>query len=194
MLSRKTFWTVTLAVAVLGIAGGALIGDSLLHRPIADTEAFWAEIYNTPVEMAGRADAVVVGKAVGVEHSRFGYSDNGEDALPFEVAEFEIIRNVKGLSGETRVFVERAGGEGVYIDADGGPFEIGQSYLLFLKRQEEGPSYYQANSQARFRIANGRLQSLEKGDVVVDALHGRTLSEGLSLVRDGLRERGPAVQ
>ena len=191
MLSRKTFWTMTLAVVVLGVAGGALIGDSLIHRTVVTSEAAWVEVYRTPAEMAARADAIVLAKAVSVSPSRVAFSENGEDSLPFELVEFEVTRPVKGLAGASRVFVERAGGDSVYIDADGGPFEVGQDYLLFLKRQGEGDIFYQANNQARFRLANGRLQSLEKDDAVVDALQGRTLTEGLRIV--GLRQ-GPAGQ
>jgi hypothetical protein len=188
MLSRKAFWTVTLAVAVIGVAGGALIGDSLIHQPSNHAEAAWAEVFDAPAEMASRVDSIVVAKAISVAPGRVAYSENGEDALPYEVFEFQVTRPVKGL-GESTIFVERAGGEGMHLDVDGGAFEIGSSYLLFLKRGENG-LYYQVNNQGRFRIANGRLTSTEKGDVVVDSLTGRSLAEGLRM----LRVERPVVQ
>lgn len=191
MLSRKAFWSLTLVIAVAGLAGGALVGDNLLHQKVSSSHAAWAEIYSAPGEMARRVESIVVAKAVGVEPGRVAYSDNGEDALPFEVYQFEVEKAIKG-HGESTVFVERAGGvtpegESVFLDPDGGPFEIGQTYLLFLKQQTDGPYYYQVNAQGRFRVANGRLSSLEKNDVVVDRLNGHTLDEGLRVVRQGLR-------
>jgi hypothetical protein len=198
MLSRKTFWTVTLAVAVFGVAGGLLLGDGLIHRTTTTTEAAWAEIYQAPAEMARRVDSIVLAKAVGVAPGRVAYSENGEDALPYEVFELEVVKPLKGR-GEGTIYVERAGGtapdgSSVFLDMDGGPFEIGQTYLLFLKRQQDTGLYYQVNHQGRFRVANDRLWSTETDDVVAKAFHGRTLGQGFELVREGLRGGRPAVR
>jgi hypothetical protein len=197
MPSRKTFWILTPAVAVLGLASGAVIADRVIHEPHVKTQAAWVEIYRSPSQMSRRVDVVVVAKAVGVEPGRVAYSDNGEDALPYQVFEFEPVNSVKGLRGDRNLFVERAGGDSpdgsnVYLDADGGPFEIGQTYLLFLKRQPDGPYFYQVNNQGRYRVANDRLQAVEKGDAVTDTLDGRTLREGLGMVRAALRRASPA--
>jgi hypothetical protein len=199
MLSRKTFYTVTLAVAVVGVAGGLVLGDHLIHRTVTSTEAAWAEIYKAPTEMARRVDAVVLAKAVSVAPGRVAYSDNGEDALPFEVFEFEVVKPVKGLQGVSSVFVERAGGiapdgSSVVFDMDGGAFELGQTYLLFLKRQPDTGLFYQVNSQGRFRVANDRLWSTETDDPVAKAFHGRTLGQGIAMVREDLRGDRPVVQ
>jgi hypothetical protein len=187
MLARKTFWTLTLAVAVVGIAGGAVVGDSLIHREVAQSDAAWAQVFRTPDQLTRGVDAVVFAHAVTVEAGRVAYSDNGEDALPYQVYEFEVIRPVKGLKGADRIFVERAGGESaegaVYLDADGGEFEIGQAYMLFLNQQPDGPYFYQVNHQGRYRVANGRLHASVHDDVVTEALNGRTIEEGLRIVK-----------
>ncbi|HET9866057.1 MAG TPA: hypothetical protein VFQ06_02100, partial [Nitrospira sp.] len=86
-------------------------------------------------------------------------------------------------------YVERAGGvdpEGnpVHLNADGGDFELGNSYLLFLKRQEDGPYYYQVNDQGRYQVEGGRLKGVDKDDEVSAKFHDRTLEEGIRIVKE----------
>ena len=109
--------------------------------------------------------------------------------MPFEVVSFRVVDNIKGKKGDGVIYVERAGGldnEGnqVYIDADGGDFEIGNSYLLFLKRQEDGPYYYQVNDQGRYQVEGGRLKGVNKGDEVSMSFQDRTVEEGLRMVKE----------
>lgn len=85
----------------------------------------------------------MLGRAIDKQPGRIAYSANGEDALPFEVVAFQVLNGLKGKNGDGVVYVERAGGvdpEGnpVHLNADGGDFELGNTYLLFLKRQEDG--------------------------------------------------------
>lgn len=196
MISRKLVWTTTLVVAVAGLAGGALIADGLLHREVVTIDAAWKQVFTRPADLVRGADAIVFAKAVAVAPGRVAYSDNGEDALPFQVVEFEVVRGLKGAEGMDRVYVERAGGvdpEGrsVFLDMDGGPFELGQTYMLFLKTQEEGPYFYQVNDQGRYRVAQDRLIAAAPDDPVATRFHNRTVEEGAALVRSHLRAGAP---
>jgi hypothetical protein len=193
MISRKLFWSVTSLVTIAGLGLGVLAADGFIHRTETATEAAWKEVYEAPSRLVGGVDAIVLAKAVAVEPGRVAYSDNGEDMLPFEVVEFQVVRGLKGAAGEDRVFVERAGGitpEGpaLYVDADGGPFEKGATYLLFLKRQEDGPYYYQVNNQGRFLVDDDRLWAADERDPVARFFEGQTVAEGIGFIQSELRE------
>lgn len=186
MLSRKVFWSVTIALAVVGAASGALLGNAVFNHPTPASQAAWKEVFDSPSQLARRVDAVVLAKAVGVEPGRVAYSSNREDALPFEVVRFEVIRGLRGAGAGEIVPVERAAGD---IDVDGGAYEMGATYLLFLKRQEEGPYFYQVNHQGRYLVDQGRLYAAAPEDPVASFFEGRPVAEGLGLVRGYLRER-----
>jgi hypothetical protein len=105
------------------------------------------------------------------------------------VLSFRFNNNNNAKHGEGIVYVERAGGvdhEGnqVYLDADGGDFEVGNSYLLFLKQQEDGPYFYQVNDQGRYHVEGGRLKGVDKDDEVSMMLHDRPVEEGLRMVKE----------
>jgi hypothetical protein len=104
---------------------------------------------------------------------------------------FEVRRGIKGLRPGEQFVLERAGGldyegQNVILDADGGPFEMGASYLLFLQRQEEGPFWYQVNDQGRYRVEQDRLVAAMPDDPVASFYDGRRLDEGLGLIREYL--------
>jgi hypothetical protein len=192
MLSRKSFWSVTCAVAFVGLASGALLGERMSNR-LEFVEAAWARVYESPSEMVQDVDAIALARAVGVEPGRVAYSENGEDALPFEVVSFEVIKGFKGTQGLDTLQVERAGGltpdgKSVTIDFDGGAFVPGQAYLLFLKRQEDGPYFYQVNHQGRYALNKGLLSAATEGeDAVAQSFDGQSLEHGLGLVRESLK-------
>lgn len=192
MLSRKLFLTGTLAVAVIGLVAGALVADNFLHSKVENTsQAAWKEVYKQPRELVRSVDAIVLATAVDVQPGRTAFSEDGEDALSFEVARFAVVKGLKGAEAGEEISVERAAASegGVFLDYDGGRFEIGNTYLLFLKQQEDGgPYFYQVNNQGRYRVAAGRLHADDDDDDVVTHFHNRTVQEGLSLVRANLRE------
>ena len=188
MISRKAFWSVTIAMVVLGVASGALVGNNLF-APATPAHAAWKDVFEAPSELAQGVDAIVMAQAVGVEPGRVARSANGEDVLPYQVYEFEVLRGAKGAFRGERVFVERAGGltskgEAIVIDVDGGDFELGKPYVLFLKQQEDGPYFYQVNHQGRYHVANGRLLSIAQDDAVASFFDGRPVSEALGLARE----------
>lgn len=194
MVSKKLFLTLTIALGLAGVAAGALLNP---FRPAPRPMAIWKDVYKAPKEMARDVDAVLIGRVTGIEPGRVAVSENGEHALFFELAELETLSSVKGTSPGERVLVERLSvtnldgeedQEAVALDADGGPFEPGKTYLLFLKRQEDGQYYYQVNNQGRFLVDGGRLRAADPADPVPALLHGKPVGAGLAL----LRERRPA--
>jgi hypothetical protein len=191
MRNRKLYWSLTLVLAVLGFSFGTLAGNNLDAHSDVDvqlsTRAVWKEVYQTPAQMAARADAVVLARVAGVQPGRVAFSASGEDALPFQVVELDVVRAFKGARTGDRISLERAGGtapdgRAVHLDFDGGDFEAGATYLLFLKRQEAGPFYYQVNHQGRYLEAEGRLWAVDPDDPVAKSFEGRPVAQGLRLV------------
>ena len=194
MIGRKTM------LVGAGIAAAASLGISATlgyHHHGGErgstTSAAWKDTYQTVGDLVRDVDVIAVADAVRSTSGRMAYSDGGEDSLPFEVVEFDVSEAVKGTTDGGRLEVERVGGldaEGVsvYFDSDGGAFEPGGRYLLFLKKQEEGGYYYQVNDQGRYRVVVGRLRTaLDPAAVIAQAFHGRPLEEGLALIRRELK-------
>jgi hypothetical protein len=103
--------------------------------------------------------------------------------------EFSVVQGLKGMAMGERFLLERVGGidaqgDSVQVDMDGGAFQSGDTYLLLLKRQEEGPYYFQVNDQGRFHIVRGRLRAMNPHDAVAAAFHGRSVEEGITLMRE----------
>ena len=200
MIKRRTFLILTLFIAFSGLLASSYLGWQAHQDGPAGSrivQAAWKHTFESVSGMARGVDAIVLAEAVQTRPGRIAYSDNGEDALPFEEVVFRVERGLKGAQPGSEIVVERAGGRDfddhvVVLDADGGPFTIGRTYVLFLMRQEDGPSYYQANDQARFDVENGRLKAASPDGPVGAFLHGRDLTEALGLVEDSLGGRGDA--
>ncbi|MGI9067979.1 MAG: hypothetical protein ACR2HX_16455 [Pyrinomonadaceae bacterium] len=194
-MKRKNFVILTVFVALCGLSASAMFGlkrhqDEKAQEPSrSKSAAVWKEVYKTPDDLVKSVDTIVLAQAIDRQPGRIATSANGEDVLPFEVVTFRVVNNLKGKKGDGIIYVERAGGvdyEGnqVYLDADGGDFEIGNSYLLFLKRQEDGPYYYQVNDQGRYQVEGGRLKGVDKDDDVSVIFHDRRVEEGLQIVKE----------
>lgn len=196
MLSRKVFWSVTLVLALVGVTSGALLGNHVTSGPVPASHAAWKQIFESAPRMAQSVDAVVLAKAVSVTPGRVAMSANGKDGLPFQVYQFEVVRGVKGAHAGETLQIERAGGVApdgrqVVLDMDGGAFEVGGTYLLFLDRQEDGPYFYQVNAQGRYLVDDNRLWSVDPSDRVAAFFEGRPVQEGLGLLREYVREGRP---
>jgi hypothetical protein len=189
-MTRRTFWTYTLIIAICGLSVSAAFGWRHHGQPPQQprVSAHWKEHFDGIGQMVKASDAVVLARADSVAPGRVAFSSNNEDSLAFEVVNFTVLRGMKGeRTGET-VSVERVSstqdGTVAYFNFDGGDFEVGGTYLLFLKKQEDGgPYYYQVNDQGRFHEEGGRLVAASPDDPVAAQLHGRQVSEGLDLVR-----------
>lgn len=199
MKQRKLFWTITVAVAVVGLAAGSWAGFEMAHQPRQLTATAWAVEYTNPTQMARGVDAIVVAKPVSVSPGRVATSTNGEDKLPYEVVELEVVSGLKGAARGETLLLERVGGDDttghtVFLDADGGPLTLGQPYLLFLKQQEKSPYFFQVNDQARFVVEDGRLaapEMIDRDDPVVRQFAGLSVAEAQGLVSSALRPQGP---
>ncbi len=156
-----------------------------------NSAAVWKEVYSSPDQMIVGVDAIVLAEAISVVPSRVARSENSEDELPFELVTFRVSNLIKGAKSEELVYVERAGGldsngQAINLDLDGGNFEIGKSYLLFLKQQEEGPYFYQVNDQGRYDVVGDKLKAVgnDETDKVKDSFKNKTVGEGLRMVKE----------
>ena len=191
-MTRKTFWTYTLIVALCGLSVSAAVGWRRHQQPAADgtrTAASWKHHFKDAKELVKSADAVVVARADSVAPGRVAYSSDGQDSLAFEVVNFTVVDGLKGEKDGSAISVERVsstqGGDVAYFNFDGGNYEVGGTSLLFLKQQEDGgPYYYQINDQGRFHEEGGQLRAVEPGDPVAALFHGRSVKEAKALVKE----------
>ena len=202
----KQFLLGTILAAVVGLSVSAMISwqnhetieqAGLSGEQSCETEnkpnsaAVWKEVYSSPDQMIAGVDAVVLAEAFNITPSRVARSENSDDELPFELVAFRVTNPIKGAVSEELVYVERAGGfdsdgQAVNLDIDGGNFEIGKSYLLFLKRQEEGPYFYQVNDQGRYDVVGNKLKAVGTGetDKVKDQFKNKTVDEAVRMVKE----------
>lgn len=183
------------AAAVLGFGGSAMILASL--DPQARTvHAHWKRVFSTPREMTRGVEAIALARATGIAPGRMAYSDDSGDSLPFEEVSFEVVRGIEGLTEGQDIVVERVGGldaEGseVHFDADGGSFEVGEDYRLFLDRIEGSDLFRQVNHQGRFHVHKGRLRGAHGRDPVVELLDDSDAEAALFLIEGWRRSSGP---
>ena len=191
MRSSKLFWVLSFVFAVAGFTGGSLVS----HETSTEAgKAVWKEVYKSSAEMASRVDAIVLARMTGTRPGRVAWSEYGEDALPFQIVELDVLEGIKGTAKVERISLERVGGmapdgRAVDLSYDGGAFEHGATYLLFLKKQEDGPHYYQVNHQGRYLVAEDRLWAADPEDSVAKAFEGAPLSRVLGELRSGGRGR-----
>jgi hypothetical protein len=196
-LSHRIFWTGTLAILAVGFTGGRIVADHLLERKAPRTAAAWKETYRSPHELVRGVDVIVLASAADIRPGRVATSENSEDFLGFELVDLQVLRGLKGAKPGERITLERAAESegGHFLDADGGPFEVGQTYLLFLQRKEDGdPYFYQVNNQGRYRVQNNRLVANGPADEVIAHFQHSTVKEGLDKVRTSLRGQEPRVR
>ncbi len=185
MRSNKIFWAMSLVLAVAGFTGGSLISH---ETSTMEGKAVWKEVYGSPAEMAARVDAVVLARVAGTQPGRVVWSEGGEDALPFQLVELDVLQGIKGAAKAERILLERVGGtapdgRAVDLSYDGGAFEYGATYLLFLKKQEDGPYFYQVNHQGRYLVAGDRLWAADPEDSVAKAFEGAPVSRVVGELR-----------
>jgi hypothetical protein len=202
MISRKKFLLGTVAVVALGLMAGVVIGDRIVHKTKHYAEAAWVDVFDTPRALARGVDTIVLAQALETRPGRTALSANGEDIMPFQVTEFEVVHALRGASDYDHLVVERAGGvtpdgRTVVVDADGGEFETGRIYLLFLNQQEQGDYYFQVNHQGRFVAEGDHLLAASPEDNVAAALHGETVEQAVARVEGFLqnqRDRTPLAK
>ncbi|HEX8129092.1 MAG TPA: hypothetical protein VF527_08330 [Pyrinomonadaceae bacterium] len=189
-MTKKSFWLYTLIIALCGLSVSAAFGWRHHQQPRNEpyTAASWKHHFKDAKELVKSADAVVLARVESIAPGRTAYSTNGDDSLAFEVVNLTVVDGLKGEKDGASIAIERVssdqGGTIAYFNFDGGSFETGGTYLLFLKQQEDGgPYYYQINDQGRFHEEGGHLQAVESDDPVTALFHGRTVAEGIEVVK-----------
>jgi hypothetical protein len=167
---------------------GLLLGPAL--RPPADDlvgQATWKDVYNTTEQMTQAVDAVALVTARGTEPGRVAESDSPEGtSVHYVLNHFTVDQVLKGaLSAGGALTVEQtaemhAGDQVVGVDGDGGPYEAGRQYLVFLNRQPDTGLWYVVSYQGRYDVQNDRLVGVVGHDDVVLDLHLAPLGDALA--------------
>ncbi len=176
--------------ASAGAIAGHLVQTARDGDPGPRVKALWVYHANNASQMAKDVDAVAVAQHLGVRPGRTVFSTRGEAPLAFEQDDFIVVRAFKGLRGGEpfaleRVATEQPDGPRAF-DADGGAYESGQDYLLFLKKQKDTGLYYVVNDQARYGVdASGRLRAIrhDARAAVSQQLAGRRLADVPGILR-----------
>ena len=191
---KKTTFAIS-AVAVIALAVASSFGVAqALHPEHNRFHAAWKDTYVEPAAMMRGVDAIVIARHVGTSPGRIAYSDNPEDAVPFELNHFVVERGLKGLPAGTAFTLERVGGDldgmTVYLDADGGAYRKGEAYALFLNRQPESGFFYLVNDEGRFSVERDQLTPVSHG-AVAGQLAGLNVEELAANVRQAVRRGAP---
>lgn len=175
------------AVSVMALSAMALADEGHATTPGLLAHATWVFQAQSLSDLVERADLIVIAEHGLAKPGRIAGRGQGE--VPFTLNGFIVHSVLKGEFEDDVLLVEQTGGrlpsgEVLRID-DGGPFEPGKHYLLFLADQGTG-LYYQLNQQARYGIDRNRLVGIEPSDAVVAQLHGRRLDTVLRDIRGAM--------
>ena len=170
----------------MGVVTAMVAGHFLKAKPLPTrtVQARWKNIYKTTGGLVAGADLIVVADHMSAEAGRI--VGEGEDATPFTNNTFAVESILKGVHEGPTLVLEQTGGimaDGqVFNINDGGPYEPGARYVLFLKSRGDG-TYYLINYQSRYRIDGDMLDGVDPTDRVVSQIHGRTLDGGRDLIQ-----------
>ena len=178
-----------LAVALLTLVGASALGfwgtHQLIHNA-SPANAHWAVRFAELEAMAFGVDLVAVGTVIGVAPGRVALSDGGEDGIAYTNVTFALHTVLKGSRQDRTIVLEQTGGvlpDGSILSIDdGGPYERGERYLLFLNKQPDSSYYYLVHPQGRFLIKAGRLLAVAPRDRVASRLHKRTEAEAIAAI------------
>lgn len=176
LMTRKSVITTFCLAVVLAVAYSAgLAGKSHLS---SHSHASWVDVYGEAQDMAHHVDEVVIARAQAVTPGRVAYSDDGQDSVSFDNITFTVERSFKNQAEPgTSITIERIASN---VDFDGGPYLIGDTYALFLRKQEATGRYYLVNDQGRFKISGGVLVGVKPHDPVADVFDGLTRADFVS--------------
>jgi len=177
------------AALVVGVATALAVGQFMTSKPATVTaKAQWKNVYRTQSGLVMGADLIVFAEHVSAEPGRV--VGGGEDATPFTNNTFKIEKIVKGEYEGSELMVEQTGGimaDGrIFNIDDGGPYEIGARYLLFLNSNEEG-AFYVINHQARYNVRGDELEGVDPTDRVVASFHRARFDEANEMIRERVR-------
>ena len=194
MKKRNPVIALSIAAALLAVLLSVVVAPRLLPdsagRGTFAAHGHWEVSYKNLGQMIADADAIVVATHLYSQPGRVEDAETG-DPLPFTNQYFRAEQVGKSRKGMANHFVvEQTGGEipggGILTIDDGGPYQPGSRYLLFLKQQPDGSYYYLPNPQGRFLNEGGKLKAVVK-DQATALVHGQTEEEALGRVRRGGR-------
>jgi hypothetical protein len=167
------------------LALGLLVGPFFAPAPKTDqvTRSSWKDIYDSPQALLKGVDAVALVHLIGSEPGRIAPGDNGGSPVAYLLDHFAVDQAVKGtIAPGDSVTVEQTAeqhddGSVVGIDSDGGPYDLGKQYLVFLKKQPGTDRYYVVSFQGRYNIENERLVGVHADDPVVTKLQSKRLAD-----------------
>jgi hypothetical protein len=174
------------AALVMGVATALAVGQFMTSKPATITaKAQWKNVYRTQSGLVAGADLIVLAEHASAEPGRIVGFD--EDALPFTNNTFKVERILKGDYEGSELVVEQTGGVmangTVFSVDDGGPYEIGGRYLLFLNSNEKG-AFYVINHQARYNVRGDELEGVDPTDSVVASFHRAKFTEAGETIRE----------
>ena len=182
MITRRTFFMVSAVVATFALSASAFVGWTQHNPDRRMVKAHWEFNPTSLAQMAAHSDAIVVARAESSSAGRTACDDSGYDCLQFENVAFSTLRPLKGDVGGTFELerVAASSDEAIFFDGDGGEYEAGRTYLLFLDRGEPG-NFILSSDQGRFDVTNGRLHAVAREGGAASVLHGRSLDGALRL-------------
>jgi hypothetical protein len=139
-------------------------GDESEHVDGPLVHALWHQHPRTLGEALDLASAVVVARVTGVYDAPdivvpVKGIPNDEDRIPNQRVAFEVKRSIRGQVGST-FDLFHTGNENFVLDGDP-PYEMGQTYLLFLTPREDG-TYRVISPEGRYGLNRKGLDPVSR--------------------------------
>jgi len=185
-MQKSTFSLAAAAIVLLALASEQAVTRTFDASPAPPRHlAVWAYHPEDPAQMARDVDAVAVATMVDVRPGRVVYASNDLGNVSFELDEFVVEQSVKGPGAGEALTVERTGGQpGELIpDYDGGGYDKGRRYLLFLRKQSSTPLYYLVHPQGRYVVGDDGLVTTTAEGPVAALLSGQPLKDVIALLQ-----------
>jgi hypothetical protein len=165
MRNVQTLGTILLGTLLsLSTLSCAATDEESIEQVSTESEASWGHFYNNFREMFSDSfvDAVVFGeisRVVSVQIEPSPKAASGSLHLAFTDFEFKIERTLKGKEAGM-IILHQTGAEGDFEIHDDPLFKIGEKYVLFLHKYEEGKYFVTGGPQGRFKVIGDKVYSM----------------------------------
>ncbi|MCI0397409.1 MAG: hypothetical protein L0332_29450 [Chloroflexi bacterium] len=199
-MKRITRLHLYILLALFGVAVAGCSGRAPENTPEAATATPVAQ----PTEEAGEGNPVVSGPVMGMPAENFASLEEmvasadaivlatvreagpgrtvgeGDAALSFTDYTLEVSQVLKGPADLQTLKIEAVGG----ITSAGPGYQIGATYLLFLRERTDLPEgyYREVSPQGLFQVGDDGLLVASVEDPVTQALAGKTLDEAITVL------------
>lgn len=160
---RKGFVLVALVgvAAVIGACGAGPHPEAPVHHQVSTS---WANALPSVSEMAQEADAVVIGRVVGIAGS--GTDPTSVKPIPYTEFTFAVTQWLKN-SGPSSITLKQTGGTDASGDVwtvDGDPLlQVGEQDVLFLQQFAAGEYFIVGGPTGRYNVSNGQVSPMPEG-------------------------------